>query len=104
MDRSTSSTFDCPPAVRAAGPSALDLLLSIAAGEPAEPAPAPRARPVVPEDPVLRQPQDGGSVGREPQTHSATDAHSGDRSSVSQTALEPTRARPPSLPVPVARG
>src|SRR5687767_2270114 len=103
MDRSSTSVPDHPTAVRTAGSAALELLLPAAAGERREPAPAPQARPVVLEAPVLRQPQDGRRAGSEPQTHPAADAHSGYRSPVSQTELEPPGAGSSDLPVPAAR-
>src|SRR5216683_3268920 len=103
MDRSATSAPQHSAAVRTAGSAALDLLLPAAAGERREPAPAPPARPVVLEAPVLRQPQDGRRAGGEPQTHPAPDAHSGHRSPLPQTQLEPPGAGSPDLPVPAAR-
>src|SRR5712671_3621381 len=103
MDRSRSSTPEHSTAVRTAGSAALDLLPSAAAGERGESAPAPPARPVVLEAPVLRQPQDGRRTGSEPQTHPAPDAHSGHRSPLPQTQLEPPGGGSPDLPVPAAR-
>ena len=103
MDRSTTSAAERPTAVRTAGSAALDLLLPAAAGERGEPAPDAPARRVVPEVPVLRQPQDGRRAGGEPQTHPAADAHSGHRSSLPQTELEPSGAGSPDLSVPAAR-
>src|SRR5260370_6612510 len=103
MDRSRSSAPQHSTAVRTAGSAALDLLLPAAAGERGEPAPASRARPVVPEAPILRKPQDGSRAGSEPQAHPAPDAHSGYRSPLSQTELEPPGAGSPDLPVPAAR-
>src|SRR6266436_5871553 len=102
MDRSRSSTPQHPTAVRTAGSAALDLLPPAASGERGESAPAPPARPVVLEAPVLRQPQDGHRAGGEPQTHPAPDAHSGHRSPLPQTELEPPGTRSPDLPVPAA--
>src|ERR1700674_5535908 len=104
MDRSQSSTPQYPTAMRTAGSAALNLLPPAAAGERGESASAPPARPVVPEAPVLRQPQDGRGVGSKPQTHPAPDAHSGHRSPLPQTELEPPGAGSPDLPVPAARG
>src|ERR1700675_3736670 len=90
-------------AMRTAGRAALNLLPPAASGERGESASAPPARSVVPEAPVLRQPQAGRGVGSEPQTHPAPDAHSGHRSPLSQTELEPPGAGSPDLPVPAAR-
>src|ERR1700736_5894802 len=99
MDRSTTSTPDRSAAVRAARRAAFDLLLSAAAGECGESAPAPATRRVVPGLPVLRQPPDGGSAGSQPQAHPATHADSGNRSPLSETQVEPSRERPRGLPV-----
>src|SRR5262249_27741822 len=103
MDRRTPSTVEHSAAVRTAGLAALDVLLPAAAGERTEPASAAPAGRAVPGDPVLRQPQNGRSARLQPQTHAAADAHSRDRSSLSQTALEPPRARPRGVPVLAAR-
>ena len=103
MDRSHSPTPQHSTAVRTAGSAALNLLLPAAAGECREPAPAPQARPVVLEAPVLRQPQNGRRTGSEPQAHPATNAHTGHRSPLSQTELEPPGTGSPDLPVPAAR-
>src|ERR1700688_2590099 len=103
MDRSRSSTPQHPTAMRTAGSAALNLLPPAAGGERGESASAPPTRPVVPEAPVLRQPQDGRRAGSEPQTHPAPDAHSGHRSPLPQTELEPPGAGSPDLPVPAAR-
>src|SRR6202163_5010946 len=103
MDRFPTSAPQHPTAMRTAGSAALNLLPPAVAGERGESASAPPARPVVPEAPVLRQPQDGRGVGSEPQTHPAPDAHSGHRSPLSQTELEPPGAGSPDLPVPAAR-
>src|SRR5258708_5133588 len=103
MDRSPSSAPQHPTAMRTAGSATLDLLLSAAAGERGEPASAPPARPTLHEAPVLRQPQNGRRTGSEPQAHPAVDAHSGHRSPLSQTQLEPPGAGSPDLPVPAAR-
>src|ERR1700719_2400392 len=103
MDRSATSATQHSTAVRTAGSAALDLLLPAAAGECREPAPAPQARPVVLEAPVLRQPQDGRRAGSEPQAHPATNAHTGHRSPLPQTELEPPGAGSPDLSVPAAR-
>src|SRR5271169_2967959 len=103
MDRSATFAPNYSTAVRTAGSAALDLLLPAAAGERGNPVSAPRARPVVPEAAVLRQPQDGRRTGSEPQARPAADAHSGYRSPVSQTKLEPPGAGSPDLPVPAAR-
>src|ERR1700730_4711412 len=93
MDRSRSPAPQHSTAVRTAGGAALDLLLSAAAREHRKPAAAPPTRPTVPEASVFRKPQNGGRVGGEPQAHPAADAHSGYRSPVSQTELEPGRRR-----------
>src|ERR1043166_893441 len=103
MDRSYSSGPEHPTAVRTAGSAALDLLLPAASGKRGEPASASQARPALPEAAVLRQPQDGGRTGGESQAHPAAHAHSGHRSPLSQTELEPSGARSPSVPLPVAR-
>src|SRR6202521_358283 len=103
MDGSRSSTPQHPTAMRTAGSATLNLLPPAAAGERGESASAPPARPVVPEAPVLRQPQDGRGAGGEPQTHPAPNAHSGHRSPLPQTQLEPSGAGSPDLPVPAAR-
>src|SRR5437762_12342669 len=103
MDRSHSPTPQHSTAVRTAGSAALDLLLPAAAGERGEPAPAPPARSVVSEVPVLRQRQHVIRTGGEPQTHPTTDVHSGYRSPVSQTELEPPSAGSRSVCVPDAR-
>src|SRR6202140_1270007 len=103
MDRSHSSTPQHSTAVRTAGSAALDLLLPATAGERGEPASAPSARPAVFEMPILRQPQNGTRTGGEPQTHPTADAHSGYRSPVSQTELEPPGAGPRSISVSAAR-
>src|SRR6266852_5401332 len=103
MDRSPSSAPHRPTAVRTAGSAALDLLLPAAAGKRGEPPSAPPTRPLVPEAPVLRQPQNGRRAGSESQAHAAPDAHSGHRSPLPQTELEPPGAGSPDLPVPAAR-
>src|ERR1700722_8102998 len=103
MDRSPSSTPQHSTAVRTAGCAALDLLLSASGGESGESAAAPQARPVIPEASILRQPKNGLRTGGEPQAHPAPDAHSGYRSPLSQTELEPAGAGPPDLSVPAAR-
>src|ERR1035437_9778566 len=103
MDRSHSPAPHRPAAVRAAGSAALDLLLSAAAGEHGEPASAPPARPTLHEAPGLREPQDGRRVGHQSQTRATADAHSGHRSPLSQTELEPPGTGSPDLPVSAAR-
>src|SRR6202521_3569180 len=103
MDRSTTTGAHCATAVRTAGSAALDLLLPAAAGDRGEPAPDAPARRAVPEMPVLREPQDGRRVGDQSQTRPTADAHSGHRSPLPQTELEPSGARSPDLPVPAAR-
>src|SRR5579863_3242075 len=102
MERSATSAPQYSTAVRTAGSAALDLLLSAAAGERGEPAPDAPARRAVHEAPVLRQPQDGCRVGDQSQTRATVDAHSGHRSSLPQTQLEPTGAGSRSVPVPAA--
>src|SRR5579872_6896368 len=103
MDRSTTSAPECSAAVRTAGRASLDLLSPAAAGERGEPASAPAARRAVLGLPIFRQPSHGRHAGGKPQTHPAADAHSGYRSALPETELEPPGARPPDLPVPAAR-
>src|SRR5258708_2749182 len=103
MDRTRSSAPQHSTAVRTAGSAACELLLSAAAGERGEPAPAPQARPVVPEVSFFRQPQNGHRTGGESQARPAPDAHTGHRSPLSQTQLKPTGAGSPDLPIPAAR-
>src|SRR5580693_1617780 len=103
MDRSRSPAPQHSTAVRTAGGAALDLLPSAAAGERGEPAIAPPARPAVSEASLFRKPQNGRRIGGEPQTHPTADAHTGHRSSLSQTQLEPSSAGPSNLPIPAAR-
>src|SRR6266568_7193290 len=81
----------------------LDLLSPAAAGERGEPASAPAARRAVPGMPVLWQPSHGRHAGGQPQTHPAADAHSGYRSALPETELEPPSSRSRDLPVPAAR-
>src|ERR1700680_953155 len=104
MDRSTTSAAHRATAVRTAGSAALDLLLPAAARERREPAPDAAARRAVPEMPVLREPQDGRRVGDQSQTGATADAHSGNRSALPQTQLEPSSAGSRNLSVPAARG
>src|SRR5580704_11570284 len=103
MDQSTPCVLDHRTTVRAVGAAALDLLLSAAAGERREPACPAAARRTVSGTSLLRQPAHGGHTGGEPQTHPAADGYSGNRSSVSETELEPSGGRPRNLPVPAAR-
>src|ERR1700689_1022285 len=103
MERSLSSTPHPSTAMRIAGGAALNLLLPAATGKCGESPPAPRTRPAVPEVSVLRQPQDGRRTESEPQAHPTAHAPSGDRSSLSQTQLEPAGAGPPGLPVSATR-
>src|SRR5579864_900471 len=103
MDRSYSSTPQHSTAVRTAGSAPLDLLLPAAAGKRREPVSTSPARPAVSEVALLREPQNGIRTGGEPQTHPTADAHSGYRSSVSQTELEPPGAGSRSVSVPAAR-
>src|ERR1019366_3688549 len=86
-----------------AGRAAFDLLLSAAAGKRGEPAPDAAARPVVPEAPVFRQPENGRRTGDQSQTRATADAHSGHRSALSQTQLEPSGTGSRNLSVPAAR-
>src|SRR5215467_8466698 len=102
MDRPTTSVPNGGAAMRTAGGSALDLLLPAAAGERGEPAPAPKTGRTLSPASVLRQPPDGGHVGSQPQTHPATDAHSGHRSPLPKAELEPTGAGSRDLSVPAA--
>src|SRR5579872_3055063 len=103
MDRSPISAPECSAAVRTARRASLDLLSPAAAGERGEPAAASAAGRVVPGLPILRQPSHGRHAGGQPQTHPATDAYFGHRSSLSKTELEPPGPRPRDLPVPAAR-
>src|SRR5436190_9185975 len=99
MDRSASFRAQRPTAVRTARSAAFDLLLPAAAGECGEPAADAAAGRTVSELPVLRQSPDGGHTGGEPQTHAAPDGDSRNRSSLSETQLEPPGwARGLSLP------
>src|SRR5690349_18033496 len=100
MDRSYASEAHGPTAVRTAGSSAFDLLLSAAAGERGEPAPDAPTRPVVHEVPVFRQPENGCRTGDQSQTRATPDADSGHRSALSQAQLEPSGAGSPNLSVP----
>ena len=103
MDRSTTSAPECSAAVRTARRASLDLLSPAAAGERGEPASAPAARRAVLGLPVFRQPSHGRHAGGQPQTHPAADAHSGHRSALPETELEPPGSRSRDLPVPAAR-
>src|SRR5580700_9379538 len=103
MDRSRPSAAHRATAVRTAGGAALNLLPPASAGECEELAAVARARRAVPEVAVLRQPQDGRRVRRGPPSRPAANAHSGNRSSLSQAAPESPGSRPPDLSVPVAR-
>src|SRR6266511_3114707 len=102
MDRSTTSAVDRSAAVRSARFAALDVLLPAPAGERGESAPAPEIGRTVPGVSVLRQPQDGGDAGSQPQAHPAADADFGNRSPLSETEPESTGTRARGLPVPVA--
>src|ERR1700728_1107311 len=102
MDRHTPSSPERSAAVPTTRVAALDLLPPAAAREHGEPATAPEARRVVHGLPVLRQPPHGGHAGSQPQAHSAADAYSGYRSSLSETELEPSGGRSRDLPVPAA--
>src|SRR5437879_12935893 len=99
MDRSPTSTPECSTAVRTARRTSFDLLSPAAAGKRGEPASASAARRAVHELPVLRQPSHGRHAGGQPQTHPAADAHSGYRSSLSETQLESSGTGSPDLPV-----
>src|SRR5450432_1290683 len=103
MDRSRIFAAQHSAAVRTAGSAALHLLLSAAAGDRGEPAPDAPVRRVVPEMPVLREPQDGLRVGHQSQTRATADADSGHRSPLSQTELEPPGTGSQDLPVSAAR-
>src|SRR5450432_964195 len=103
MDRSRIFAAQHSAAVRTAGSAALHLLLSAAAGDRGEPAPDAPVRRVVPEMPVLREPQDGLRVGHQSQTRATADADSGHRSPLSQTELEPPGTGSHDLSVPAAR-
>ena len=103
MDRSRTPAAEPSTAVRTAGIAALDLLSRAAAGERGEFASAAQARRVVLEVAVFRQPENGGDVEGESQTHAAADAHSGHRSAVPKTQLEPARAGSSGVSVPVAQ-
>src|SRR5205085_10420774 len=89
MCRSTISRSGCPTAMRTVEPAALDLLLPAAAGERGELAPVAKAGRTIPEVAVLRQSSHGGQAGCESQAHPAADADSWNRSSLSETELEP---------------
>src|SRR5271157_5432922 len=103
MDRSRTFALDHRTAVRTAGAASLNLLLPAATGERREPAADAATRRAVSGMPFLRQPPDGGNAGGEPQTRSATDGYYGNRSSLSETKLEPAGAGSRGLPVPAAR-
>src|SRR5271170_2031074 len=103
MDRSRSSAPQHSTAVRTAGRAAFDLLPFAAAGERGELALAPPARPVVLEAAVFRQPQNGCRAGDQSQTRATAHAHSGHRSPLRQTPLEPSGGGSRNLSVPAAR-
>src|SRR5690242_17452383 len=103
MDRSHSPASRHSAAMRTVGSAALDLLLPAAAGERGKPAIAPPTRPAVSEASVFRKSQDGRRVGGEPQTHPTADAHSGHRSSLSQTKPEPPGAGSRGVSISAAR-
>src|ERR1022692_782208 len=92
MDRPATCALDHPAAVRTAESAALDLLLPAAAGERREPAPDAAARRAVSGMSLLRQPPHGGHAGGEPQTRPAAHGDYGNRSSLSETELEPPGA------------
>src|SRR5215831_2570708 len=103
MDRSTTSAPDSSATMRTARCASLDLLSPATAGERGEPASAPAPRRAVLALPVFRQPSHGRDAEGQPQTHPAADAHSGHRSALPETELEPSGARSRDLPVPAAR-
>src|SRR5213075_823090 len=72
-------------------------------GECGEPAADAAAGRTVSELPVLRQSPDGGHTGGEPQTHAAPDGDSRNRSSLSETQLEPPGAWARGLSLPASR-
>src|ERR1700741_2603469 len=103
MDLSTTSALESTAAVGTARCASLDLLSPATAGERGEPASAPAPRRAVLGLSVFRQPSHGRHSGGQPQTHSAADAHSGHRSALPETELEPPGAGSRDLPVPAAR-
>src|SRR5215831_3337002 len=103
MDRSATSRSERPTAMRTGGIAALDLLLPAAPGERGEPASVAPTRRAVHGVPILRQPSHGRHTGGQSQTDPAAHADSGNRSSLSETELEPAGAGPRGLPVPAAR-
>src|SRR5271157_3584494 len=103
MDRSATSRSERPAAMRTAGVAALDLLLPAAAGERGEPASATQTRRAVHGVAVLRQPSHGRHAAGQSQTNPAAHADSGNRSSLSETQLEPPGAGPRNLSVLTAR-
>src|SRR5215831_3741806 len=102
MDRSATFRSERATAMRPPRCAALDLLLSVTAGEHGEPASAAEARRAVLGLPVFRQPSHGRHAGSRPQAHPAIDADSGNRSSLSETESESAGARPRGLPLPPA--
>src|SRR5574338_1366214 len=103
MDRSATSRSERAAAMRTAGVAALDLLLPAAPGERGEPASVAPTRRAVHGMPILRQPSHGSHAGGQSQADPATHADSGNRSSLSETKLEPAGAGPRGLSVPLAR-
>src|SRR5690242_15682659 len=103
MGRSERSKSEYPAAMRAARRAALHILLPAATRERGELAPAPQPRRVVPGVSVLRQPPHGGHARHQSQAQPTVDAYSGHRSSLSETQLEPARARSYRLSLPAAR-
>src|SRR5690242_7123272 len=103
MDRSATSRTERPTAMRTAGVAPLDLLLPAAAGERGEPATATETRRAVHGVAVLRQPSHGRDAGGQSQADPAAHADSGNRSSLSETELEPPGAGPRGLSVLAAR-
>src|SRR5580692_11802760 len=98
MDRSRPSATHRATAVRTAGSRAFELLLRAAAGERGELAAVARARRVVSEVAVLRQPQDGRRVRRRPPSRPAADAYFGNRGALPQAASESPGSRPQIYP------
>src|SRR5919202_3219114 len=103
MDRSTTSAADDATAMRVAGASALDILLSAAGGDRGKSAAAPATRRVVPGASVLRQPAHGRHARREAEARPAADAHRRDRGHLPKAQPEPSGTGPRDLSVSAAR-
>ena len=86
-------------AVRAAGAESVELVLPAGGRVGGEPAVDAADRRAVPEDAVLRQPEDGQGVGHQPQAGAAPDAADGVGSDLPQAAAVAERRRAPNLPV-----